>query len=70
MGKILGNRVTFTRPFSVFFFLSFSFFFFLRTGASLVAQMVKESAAMQKNWVGFLGWEDPLEKAMAAHSSI
>ena len=25
---------------------------------------------MQETWVGFLGWEDPLEKEMATHSSI
>ena len=25
---------------------------------------------MQETWVGSLGWEDPLEKEMATHSSI
>ena len=25
---------------------------------------------MQEAWVRFLGWEDPLEKEMATHSSI
>ena len=30
----------------------------------------KESAAMQENWVQFLGWEDPLEKGMATHYGI
>ena len=25
---------------------------------------------MQKMWVQFLGWEDPLEEEMATHSSI
>ena len=25
---------------------------------------------MQETWVRFLGWEDPLEKGMATHSSI
>ena len=25
---------------------------------------------MQETWVRFLGWEDPLEKVMATHSSI
>ena len=25
---------------------------------------------MQETWVRFLGWEDPLEKEMAIHSSI
>ena len=30
--------------------------------ASLIAQLVKNPPAMQKTWVQFLGWEDPLEK--------
>ena len=38
--------------------------------ASLVAQLVKNPSAMQEIWVQSLGWEDPLEKAMATHSSI
>ena len=38
-------------------------------GASLVTQMVKNLPAMQENGVRFLGWEDPLEKGMATHSS-
>ena len=37
---------------------------------SLVAQMVKDLPAMQETWVPSLGWEDPLEKGMATHSSI
>ena len=37
--------------------------------ASLVAQVVKCLLAMQESWVRFLGWEDPLEKEMATHSS-
>ena len=32
--------------------------------------MVKNLHAMQETWVQSLGWEDPLEKGMAAHSSI
>ena len=36
----------------------------------LVAQTVKNLPAMQKTWVLFLGWEDPLEEGMATHSSI
>ena len=36
--------------------------------ASLVAQRVKP--AMWETWVQSLGWEDPLEKEMATHSSI
>ena len=38
--------------------------------ASLIVQLVKNLPAMQKTWVRFLGWEDPLEKKMAIHSSI
>ena len=32
--------------------------------------MVKNPPAMLETWVRFLGWEDPLEKGMATHSSI
>ena len=38
--------------------------------ASLVAQLVKNLAAMQETWVQSLGWEDPLEKGMATLSNI
>ena len=38
--------------------------------ASLVAQTVKNLPAMWEAWVQSLGWEDPLEKAMAIHSRI
>ena len=38
--------------------------------ASLAAQTVKHLSAMQETQVQSLGWEDPLEKEMAAHSSI
>ena len=38
--------------------------------ASLVVQLVKNLPAMQETWVQSLGWEDPLEKGMATHSSI
>ena len=38
--------------------------------SSLVAQSVKSLPAMQETWVQSLGWEDPLEKEMATHSSI
>ena len=38
--------------------------------ASLVAQMVKNLSARQETRVRSLGWEDPLEKGMATHSSI
>ena len=32
--------------------------------------MVKNLPGMQVTWVQSLGWEDPLEKEMATHSSI
>jgi len=35
-----------------------------------VAQLVKNPPAMQETWVRSLGWEDPLEKGTATHSSI
>ena len=38
--------------------------------SSLVAQLVKNPPAMGKTWVLSLGWEDPLEKGKAIHSSI
>ena len=38
--------------------------------ASLVAQLVKNLPAMQETRVRSLGWEDPLEKEITAHSSI
>ena len=38
--------------------------------ASLVAQTVKNLPAVQETWVQSLGWEDPLEKGMATHSSV
>ena len=37
---------------------------------SLVAQTVKHLSTMWKTWVRSLGWEDPLEREMATHSSI
>ena len=39
-------------------------------GASLIAQSVKNLPAVQETWALSLGWEDPLEKEMATHSSI
>ena len=38
--------------------------------ASLVAQLVKNLPTMRETWVRSLGWEDPLEKGKATHSSI
>ena len=38
--------------------------------ASLIIQMVKNLPAIQETRVQSLGWDDPLEKEMATHSSI
>ena len=47
------------------------FWFRLRfSGASLVAQVVKNLPAMQETQVQSLGPEDPLEKELAIHSGI
>ena len=51
--------------------LIFVISFLLTLGwAFLVAQMIKNLPTMQETQVGFLGWEDLLEKGMATHSSI
>ena len=42
---------------------------FQSSWASLVAQLVKNPPAVRVTWVRLLGWEDPLEKGKAAHSS-
>ena len=70
MGSVLHDLITrspdlqFLVPYSPFWFCQHS------TRASLVAQMVKNLPAMQETWVQSLGWEDPLGKEMATHSSI
>ena len=38
--------------------------------ASPEAQLVKNLPAMRETWVLSLGWEDPLEKGKASHSSV
>ena len=38
--------------------------------ASLLAQLVKNLPKMWEIWIQSLGWEDPLEKGKAIHSSI
>ena len=42
----------------------------IKSRASLVDQLVKNPPAIQEIWVQSLGWEDPLEKGTATHSSI
>ena len=39
-------------------------------GGFPVVQLVKNPPAMWETWVASLGWEDPLEKGIATHSSI
>ena len=62
----LGN-IVFKIDFLLLKLSSFSKYF---TQASLVVQTVKNLPAMQESWIRFMGWEDPLEKGMATHSSI
>ena len=38
--------------------------------ASLVVRMIKYPSTMQETRLWSLGWEDPLEKGMATHSSV
>ena len=44
-------------------------FFFVHK-SSLVAQQIKNPPAIRETWVQSLGWEEPLEKGKATHSSI
>ena len=37
--------------------------------SSTVAQLVKNLPEMWETWIQSLGWEDPLEKGKASHSS-
>ena len=48
----------------------YNLIYFYIIWASLVAQTIKNLLAMQEIRVHSLGWEDPLEKGMATHSSI
>ena len=41
-----------------------------KSGAYLIAQLVKNLPVLQETWVRFLGQEDPLEKEMATHRCI
>ena len=55
--------------YSIYNNLKFSFLFTYLI-ASLLAQLVMNPPAMQDTQVQFLGWEYPLEKGKATHSSI
>ena len=59
--QLLSNHISST---------SQAFSYFLIVWASLVAPVAKTLPAMQEMWVESLGWEDPLEKGKATHSSI
>ena len=71
-----------THPFTPYIYLYVAFSVFLRSlllfqghkslylASTLVAQLVKNLPAMLETWVQSLGWEDPLEKGKATHSSI
>ena len=45
-------------------------FLCIKSGASLIAQLVKNLPVIWETWVLSLAWEDPLEKGKATHSSI
>ena len=53
----------------VFYTIVFYTITILCNWASLVAQRVKSLPAMRDTRIQSLGWEDPLEKEMATHSS-
>ena len=55
LGRSAGERIDYPLPYSQ---------------ASLVAQLVNNQPTMWETWVQSLGWEDPLEKGKATHSSI
>ena len=50
--------------------LLFSLWFNFPNWASLVAQLVKNMPPIWETWARSLGWEDPLEKGKAPHSSV
>ena len=64
------RRISFLLCFTLLSCADTEVFINLRSGPSLVAQMVKNLPAVQKTQVQPVGWEDPLQKVMAAQSSI
>ena len=50
--------------------VSYDLYIYICVWASLVAQMMKNLSAMWETWGWSLGWEHPLEKGKATHSSI
>ena len=51
----------------MFFFIVYSIMVYHRIPSG---SLVKNLPEMHETWVRSLGWEDPLEKEMATHSSI
>ena len=80
VGCLISKYLGIFQPFFYHWFLVYAqrcgdiyiwpYFMACSLGASLVAQRIKCLPAMQETWVWSLGWEDPLEKEMATHSSI
>ena len=66
----MGFRSTLFRATDKLFDLFLLTSVFKRVGASLMAQLVKNLPEVRETWVRSLGWEDPLEKGTAVHSSI
>ena len=64
--QTINLRLCFTSSQTLTYLSCLYYYFF----ASLVAQLVKNSSAMRETWVQSLGWENPLEKGKATHSSI
>ena len=71
MFSLLFNLSLFPTDFQTLRFLPLNStsFLFIKFPHSVLTQMVKCLPTMQETWVGSLGWEDPLEKEMAIHSS-
>ena len=67
--RISGSRWVITPSWLSGSWRSFLYSSSVYSWASLVAQLVKNPPAMQETWVQSLGWEDPLEKGKATHSS-
>ena len=63
-------RTEFTERFHAFITIFCYYCFHGLSWASLVAQLVKNLPALHETRVQSLGWEDPLEKEIATHSSI
>ena len=70
MGFSLLEFSVYFVPISPYYCLCLFKFSAATWGASHVAQLVKNMPAMQETQGQSLGWEDPLDKKMAIHSSI